>query len=114
MCKCKSEEYLGNFGDCPQCRKPVQHKHAALIKAWADGAKIQCAYAMCRWYDTLNPTWDVHHNYRIKPEPKPDIVKPVYVAVRKNLLEFFPGLSDANIKLTFDGETFKLKSVCLL
>ena len=37
MCKCKSEEHLGNFGDCPQCRKPVPHKHAALIKAWADG-----------------------------------------------------------------------------
>jgi hypothetical protein len=47
------------------------HKHAALIKAWADGAEIQVSYDEGkRWSDVLqeSPRWD-GPLYRIKPKP---------------------------------------------
>ena len=46
------------------------HKHAALIKAWADGAEIQCRKAaFCDWADLVqgNPSWMSDWEYRIKP-----------------------------------------------
>lgn len=46
------------------------HKHAELIKAWADGAKIQGMYGGGTWRDVDTPGWQVHRQYRIKPEPK--------------------------------------------
>ena len=44
------------------------HKHADLIKAWADGAEIQCYCEDYSWIDTLNPKWWGFNNYRIKPK----------------------------------------------
>jgi len=52
----------------------MKHKHAELIKAWADGAEIE------RWInqdyewknDSLYPTWDERDIYRIKPK-KPEV-----------------------------------------
>ena len=46
------------------------HKHAKLIKAWADGAKIQFINVYGRWEDTDPPVWNQTREYRIKPEPK--------------------------------------------
>lgn len=46
------------------------HKHAELIKAWADGAKIQGMYGNGTWCDVDTPGWRVDRQYRIKPEPK--------------------------------------------
>jgi hypothetical protein len=47
------------------------HKHAELIKAWADGAEIQYRYQnFIDWYDIENPNWDVTKEYRIKPAEK--------------------------------------------
>ncbi len=50
------------------------HVHAALIKAWADGADIQF-YRGGAWVDVQPagrpPVWDVFTKYRIKPEEKP-------------------------------------------
>lgn len=48
------------------------HKHAELIKAWADGAEIQMEYhneitGNDYWKDQETPTWGVLRNYRIKP-----------------------------------------------
>lgn len=51
------------------CKKP--HKHAELIKAWADGAVIQF-YDVLRekWKDCDEaPRWLDNNQYRIKPEP---------------------------------------------
>lgn len=46
-----------------------QHKHADLIKAWADGAKIQYFSDNFQdWIDTENPTWIENTKYRIDPE----------------------------------------------
>ena len=50
-------------------RKP--HKHAELIKAWADGEVIQF-YDVLRekWKDCDEaPRWFDNNQYRIKPEP---------------------------------------------
>ncbi len=45
------------------------HKHAELIKAWADGAVIQCfSTAYNQWLDIDTPSWDNDTQYRIKPE----------------------------------------------
>ena len=46
------------------------HKHAALIKAWADGAQIQIEYSKGVWRDDA-PTWLTGYNYRVKP-PAPN------------------------------------------
>jgi len=45
------------------------HMHAALIKAWADGAIIEyrsCPYS--EWRVSLSPAWGTAYTYRIKPE----------------------------------------------
>lgn len=52
------------------------HKHAASIKAWADGAKIQYllpGYEHQGWRDAINPSWQEDCQYRVKP-PKPESV----------------------------------------
>lgn len=49
-------------------RKP--HKHAELIKAWADGAAIQRLHETDKvWIDTGKPCWYEDSVYRLKPEP---------------------------------------------
>jgi hypothetical protein len=50
--------------------KPQPHKHAALIKAWADGADIEfyCESSL-EWVGTRNPNWNPDNQYRIKPQP---------------------------------------------
>jgi hypothetical protein len=48
-------------------RKP--HVHAAVIKAWADGATIQWKDAG-QWYDVNgSPVWNENTEYRVKPTP---------------------------------------------
>ena len=45
----------------------MKHKHAELIKAWADGAVIECEVS-AGWYTCSSPTWSEDYEYRIKPE----------------------------------------------
>lgn len=94
------------------------HKHAALIKAWADGEVIQ-RYSADEWQDLLSPSWHVDAIYRIKP--KQDIVKTFMLEGH-----FLGGLrfscwdggfvdSDQQfISVTFDAETAKIKGVKIL
>lgn len=52
------------------CKTP--HKHAELIKAWADGATIQFHNSIVgKWFDCKDnePEWISNLEYRIKPEP---------------------------------------------
>jgi hypothetical protein len=85
-------------------RKP--HKHAELIKAWADGAEIEVYdESLNRWVDVISaPAW-TSKRYRIKTEPKPDVVQ-FWCASCEPLKRPL----DNNLKLTFDGETGELKS----
>lgn len=66
-------------------KKP--HKHAELIKAWADGAEIEWRPlgSIGNWMPVPNPgTWGDHIEYRVKPEVKTDyksirdFVEPIY------------------------------------
>jgi len=87
----------------------MKHKHAELIHAWADGAEIECIIATTDKWFTPNPkrlSWDDDMEYRIKPEPKPDVVGYAKIISFWSSYQSF----DHNLKLTFDGETGKLKS----
>ena len=86
------------------------HKHAELIKAWADGAEIEMR-SYQSWTLLSNPRWDsAEAEYRIKPEPKPDVIQ-YYEASKRHIgLPTIEKFSKDNLKLTFDGETGKLKS----
>ena len=94
----------------------MKHKHYDLIVAWANGAEIE-HLTNDGWENINAPRWLNSATYRIKPEPKPDVVKHflcdfIYVL---NTVRF---LDDAcykkNLRLTFDGETGKLKSAEVL
>lgn len=90
------------------------HKHAALIKAWADGAEIQYWDIGAKVWLTIagQPNWDWDCEYRIKPEPKPDVVR--YAITTDTFVEMCSTgctCGQAEIKLTFDGETLELKAV---
>ena len=87
----------------------MKHKHAELIKAWADGAKIQVKYTddPDHWEDRDHPIWHPEAQYRIKPEPKPDEVR-FYRLWHEGA--YWSDENMANVKATFDGETGVLKS----
>jgi hypothetical protein len=102
----------------------MNHVHHDLIVAWAKGAKIQWQMRSDQpsWEDTDTPGWYVFHNYRIKPEPKPDVV--LYAMIKKD-----PEKNQADIQhvkanrykidtdtcmFIFDGETGKLKDAQVL
>jgi hypothetical protein len=53
----------------------MKHKHAELIKSWADGAEIECKDYDSRWYATNSPMWHDHTEYRIKPEPPKELAQ---------------------------------------
>jgi hypothetical protein len=96
------------------------HKHAELIKAWADGAEIECRD--CRvWYHAKDPRWQEDMEYRIKPKTKLDIEKffllesnPI-LGLRLNEISGFQKQPHEDwIRIVFDGETAKMKSVEIL
>lgn len=43
------------------------HKHAEVIKAWADGAQVQVQMSPGRWSDVAEPNFNPANEYRIKP-----------------------------------------------
>ena len=91
----------------------MRHKHADLICAWANGAKIQYYDAiMCRWSDNENPKWYEEMKFRVKPEPKPDVVVRYGAKLRGGL--YVEPWGNPNLKLTFDGETGELKAAEVL
>ena len=91
-------------------KKP--HKHAELIKAWADGAVIE-ALDCGHWYECVTPDWEGGYKFRIKPEPKPDVVRYTQAFMTSSGTWGEPSQFD-NLKLTFDGETGELKSAEVL
>ncbi len=47
------------------------HKHAELIKAWADGAEIEVSSNLTNWTSVYHPNWHLENaRYRIKPQKK--------------------------------------------
>ena len=88
------------------------HKHAELIKAWADGAEIEYCDLDAPWHIRSNPNWLGRGEYRIKPEPKPDVVEKYKAdaGLKYGCVRIAEHWEQDNLKLTFDGETGKLKS----
>jgi len=97
-----------------------KHKHAELIKAWADGAEIEWrSHHDDAWHqveDIMNIVRFDSIEYRIKPEQKPD-VETMLCKKGHSWYELYPtgGFElmkgcELRIKLTFDGETGELKS----
>jgi len=85
----------------------MKRKHADLIHAWADGAQIQSRNNIGEhWQDNHLPVWANDTMYRIKPEPKPDVVKftTLWQTNGYDMSEV------GQFCLTWDGETGKLKS----
>lgn len=97
-------------------------KHAELIKAWADGAQIQWyddSIREHRWKDCGDYfDWGCNVQFRIKPEPKPDHIYYGVFEMRgsRTLDCCFTKYNDNGdqLKLTFDGETGRLKSAEVL
>ena len=99
------------------------HKHAEIIKAWADGAEIQCRNRVDpEWKDIgQSPCWLEELQYRIKPVPEPDVVMTRAVGIYRVPSEAYPYgllsvsvLGAPNVRFVFDGETRELKSVELI
>jgi|LauGreDrversion4_2_1035121.scaffolds.fasta_scaffold873297_1 hypothetical protein len=93
------------------------HKHAEVIKAWADGKVIQHDFYgdWVDWQVPDSPSWGEEQNYRIKPTPiKIDVVmfQHIRLSPRGNILAH-PD-EKPNIKYIFDGETRQVKSAEVL
>lgn len=59
------------------------HKHAEVIKAWADGHEIQFLnFVTNEWSDVTNPTWRSDREYRVKQQKKKISVAVVICADR--------------------------------
>ncbi len=52
-------------------KKLTPHKHAEMIKAWADGKTIQGYSRGGDWLDIKYPSWEEGAKYRVKPTPVP-------------------------------------------
>jgi len=94
------------------------HKHAALIKQWADGATIQFKPHNCLhdWKEADGIIgWHDWCDYRVKPEPKPDVVR-YAVASKLEVKHVGPVNSNPcnNVMFVFDGETGALKDAQVL
>ena len=96
------------------------HKHAEIIKAWADGSVIECRiHDADSWSIVDEPDWVVHYQYRIKPEPKPDFKAAFKVSKelpdwRNPRFDRMPICTQGNLLLIFDGETGQLKAAEVL
>jgi hypothetical protein len=95
----------------------MKHKHYDMIVAWASGAIIEVFDPhMEEWEIVTEPVWYEYLQYRIKPEPKPDVVKYLIRGLVSNSswLEFDNQTGYECVKITFDGETGKLKAAEVL
>ena len=100
------------------------HKHAEVLRAIADGKEAQWQSELDGSWNTPtpynNPISDSHLNWRIKPEPKPDVSLAYFanptIEVEEDgpLVEWTGTWSKCNLRLTFDGETGQLKSAEVL
>lgn len=99
------------------------HKHAEVLRAIADGKTVQWR-SDAEWHDAefepYTPMSKLNLEWRVKPEPKPDVVAYIGIDNRESYSETFRDcLSyvdhwNSQVKFIFDGETGKLKSAEVL
>lgn len=95
----------------------MKHKHHDVIVAWAaDTSKVVQVKGMSgQWQDCdSSPIWSDGFEYRIKPEPKPDVVIRVKLSIDEDGWMEMDRYGKTNLRLTFDGETGKLKAAEVL
>jgi hypothetical protein len=95
------------------------HKYAEITIAWLNDQSIKLEYRLPNWDRWavsspqgfgMNPITHPLYEWRIKPEPKPDVVRLIDCWKDSLGLAFRVKTIANNLKLTFDGETGKLKS----
>jgi hypothetical protein len=94
------------------------HKHAEIIKAWADGAEIEALDAG-HWYKCNYPNWSERVQYRIKPEPKPEfnmseVLNNTLLIERAHYEKIYKELFDSYAHLYAEYKALKLKSAEVL
>ena len=91
-----------------------RHPHHGLIVTWAADTSrvVQRKSINGDWTDVAAPSWSDDTEYRFKPEPKPDVVESVIMDLHGYR---YPTQGEKpNLRLTFDGETGKLKAAEVL
>jgi len=76
------------------------HKHADVIKAWADGAQVESFNNIDGWRPTSHPLFSKEAEYRIAPPPDFAVV-------------YHVGEVDT-VRVTYDGTTRRAKAVELV
>jgi len=86
------------------------HKHAELIKAWADGAEIQYWNGSIEQWkdgDREEMSWYEDYQYRIKPEPEPE-PEPV----KKTMYLYFVGTNEQKFWISDEPpETYVYRTI---
>jgi len=95
----------------------MKHKHSEVIKAFIEGIDCQCWLEKTQQWllITALSEFDYWDKVRIKPVPKPDVVAFAKIYSYENFIAYIglahPEQDDMdNLKITWDGETGKLKS----
>ena len=94
-----------------------KHKHADVLIAIAEGKEVWCEHDGIKnlepELELMNPLTHPTYDWRIKPEPKPDVE--VYVVwddiTALRLADMFVDYWQHAIKLIFDAETNEFKKV---
>lgn len=55
------------------------HKHAEVIKAWADGADIEFRGNRGKWESIPEPSWGPSFEYRVKPQLSPQEIEKLLI-----------------------------------
>lgn len=95
-----------------------KHKHAELIKAWADGAEIQYWHPVWQKWVMTDDSWMLWADtnmFRINPDKKPDVIEETHIVYEFECNDWtLHPTKKPNIRFCFDGETGKLKSAEVL
>jgi hypothetical protein len=92
----------------------MKHKHAEVIKAFVDGKECEGWFEYSKKWFLIATLIDFDNfgTVRIKPEPKPDVVK-YLVDIKNGWLETHSAslAEEGAIRIVRDGETGKIKDV---
>jgi hypothetical protein len=101
----------------------IKHPQADLIHAWADGKELQLLDVSTKtWLKVMNPNWGSHDTYRIKPEADKMEDYSIYINAyarfeyerQKHPTFRHQPIFLADVRLTWDGSTGKLKNIQIL
>ena len=97
----------------------MKHKHAEVLIAIAEGKEVQWLADDDTWVTpsnqaASNPLTYPHLLWRIKLEPKPDVVITATLRLDPDDAFLIYRNWQGNVEVTFDGESRQLKSVRML